>query len=80
MYKYFQKFTVRFLKIIFLNISLHFLVKDGKPHLICELFSTVNNEGGFFFVCFRFLLALQADRRTDGRTDLRTGLHFFEIS
>ena len=55
-----RKFALKFLK-----ISLHFLVEDGKPfHLICELFSTDNNEGGV-----GFLLALQ--------TDIRTNLPFF---
>ena len=37
-YVIFRKFSLKFLKIIFLKISLHFLVENVKPfHLICEL-------------------------------------------
>ena len=36
-YVIFRKFGLKFLKNIFLKISLLFLVEDGKPfHLICE--------------------------------------------
>ena len=35
----FRKFALKFLKNIFLKISLHFLVEDGKPFdLICNFF------------------------------------------
>ena len=64
----FSKIRSKTFQTYFLKISLHFLVEDGKPyHLICELFSTVNNEEGV-----GFLLVLL----TNGGTDLR----FFEIA
>ena len=67
-YLHVQNFLKIWFKIFekyFLKVTLHFLVEDGKPtHLLCELVSTVNYEGGVGF----FLLALQTNRRTDGRT------------
>ena len=48
----FSKIRSKIFEKYFLKISLHFLVDDGKLfHLICELFSTVNNEGGVGFFC-----------------------------
>ena len=45
-YKIYRKFGLKFMKNIFLQISLHFFVEDAKPfYLICEFFSTVNNGG-----------------------------------
>ena len=66
---FFRKFDVKYLNNYFFENISNFLVEDGKTRY-ANYFSTVNN-GGFVF----FLLALQTDRQTDGRT-----YTFFEIS
>ena len=66
-----QKFGLKCLINILLKISLHVLVENAKPfRLICDYYSTVNNEGG---ACI-FVSVI------NGWTDRRTAVHFFRIS
>ena len=66
----FSKIRSKFLKNIFLKISPHFLVRGCQTLLPdIRIYSTVYNEGGVgFFVSV-----------TNGQTDGRTDLHFFEF-